>query len=256
VSWFELPWQVIAWIVLVSMLAGYVQGLLGVGYPMLATPLLALFIDLQTAMVVTVPPVIVLSIYLIFRGGNLRASVGRFWYMPVCMIGGALVGAKIFFSVDASWLLLALGVALMMYVSLDWLGRAHYPQLARWMHPLAFVCAFAAGISESSINVGGPFLLIWCLLMGLAPMTMIQILNLCFLTGKLTQVAALTAGGVAVSAWLSALPLTLAALGPFALGIRMREGADVATYRRWLRTFLALMALLLVGRFLRQAWLA
>ena len=36
----------------------------------------------------------------------------------------------------------------------------------------------------------------------------------------------------------------------------MREGADVATYRRWLRTFLALMALLLVGRFLRQAWLA
>ena len=89
-SWFELPWQVIAWIVLVSMLAGYVQGLLGVGYPMLATPLLALFIDLQTAMVVTVPPVIVLSIYLIFRGGNLRASVGRFWYMPVCMVGGAI----------------------------------------------------------------------------------------------------------------------------------------------------------------------
>jgi hypothetical protein len=41
--------------------------------------------------VVTVPPVILLSIYLIFRGGNLRASVGRFWYMPVCMIGGALV---------------------------------------------------------------------------------------------------------------------------------------------------------------------
>jgi uncharacterized membrane protein len=92
--------------------------------------------------------------------------------------------------------------------------------------------------------------------MGLAPMTMIQILNLCFLAGKITQVAALTAGGVAVFAWISALPLTLAALGPFLIGIRMREGADVATYRRWLRTFLALMALLLVLRFLRQAWLA
>ena len=92
--------------------------------------------------------------------------------------------------------------------------------------------------------------------MSLAPVTLIQILNLCFLAGKVTQVAALTAGGVAASAWLGAAPLTLAAVLPFFLGIRMREGADVATYRRWLRSFLALMALLLVLRFLRQAWLA
>ncbi len=255
-EWFELPWHALAWIVVVTMLAGYVQGLLGVGYPMLATPLLALVIDLRTAVIVTVPAILVLSVLLIFRGGKLRAGVGPFWYMPLCMVAGSLLGARIFFAVDASWLLLALGAALLMYVSLDWLGRTDYPHLKRWLHPLALLCAFAAGVSESSINVGGPFLLVWCLLMGLAPITMIQILNLCFLAGKLTQVAALTAGGVPFMAWIGALPLALVALLPFMLGIRQREGADVATYRRWLRLFLSLMALLLVLRFVRQTWLA
>lgn len=257
-QWFELSWQVIAWIVAVTLLAGYIQGLLGVGYPMLATPLLALVIDLRTAMIVTVPPIIVLSVLLIARGaggGQWRASIGRFWYMPLCMLVGALVGARIFFAVDSSWLLLALGGALLLYVSLDWLGRTEFHWLKPYVHPFAVLCAFAAGMSESSINVGGPFLLIWCLAMGLLPMTMIQVLNVCFLTGKLTQVAALTAGGVPLMAWVGALPLTLVALLPFAAGIRMREGADVATYRRWLRTFLSLMAALLILRFAREAWL-
>ena len=255
-EWFHLSWQVLLWIIAVTLLAGYVQGLLGVGYPMLATPLLALVIDLRTAMIVTVPAILVLSVILIARGGQLRSSIGRFWYMPLCMIGGSLVGARIFFAVDPSWLLLALGLALLMYVSLDWLGRSEFTWLKPYVHPFAVLCAFAAGISESSINVGGPFLLVWCLAMGLAPMTMIQVLNLCFLTGKVTQVAALTAGGVPAMAWVTALPLALVALLPFVAGLRTRERADVATYRRWLRSFLSLMALLLMLRFAHMTWLA
>ena len=255
-QWFELSWQVIAWIIAVTLLAGYIQGLLGVGYPMLATPLLALVVDLRTAVIVTVPAVMVLAVILIVRGGGLRASVARFWYLPLCMVAGSLLGAKIFFSVDASWLLLALGAALFFYVSLDWLGRTEIAVLKRHPHWFAVVCGLAAGVSESSINVGGPFLLVWCLLTGLAPVTMIQVLNLCFLTGKLTQVGALTAGGVPAQAWLTALPLAAVALPPFLAGVRMRETADIATYRRWLRTFLGLMALLLFARFATLAWLA
>lgn len=252
-EWFESAWPVLAWIVAVTMLAGYVQGVLGVGYPMLATPLLALVVDLRTAVIVTVPPVMALSAFLVFRGGNLRQSIGRFWYMPLCMMAGALLGARLFFVVDAAWLLLALGVALLLYVSLDWFGRTDFGRARRHPHLFAPVFGLLAGVSEAAINVGGPFLLIWCLAMGLVPMTMIQVLNFCFLSGKITQMAALTAGGVPPLAWLSALPLTVVAAGPFWLGMRMREGADVATYRRWLRGFLFLMALLMFARFAQQA---
>ncbi len=255
VEWMHLSWQVIAWIILVTMLAGYIQGLLGVGYPMLATPLLSLMMDLRTAVIVTVPTIMFLSAYLIFRGGNLRESVARFWYMPLCMVVGALIGARIFLSVDPSWLLLALGLALLLYVALDWLGRANFPGARRVLHPGAVLCATLAGITEAAINVGGPFLLIWCLVMGLAPVTLIQVLNLCFLTGKTTQLIALTAGGIPPIAWIAAAPLAIAALLPFRLGIRMREHADVVAYRRWLRAFLSLMALLMIVRFARQAWL-
>ncbi len=253
-EWLHLSWPIIAWIVLVTMLSGYVQGLLGVGYPMLATPLLSLVIDLRTAMIVTVPTILFLTIYLTLRGGNLRASVGRFWYMPVCMIGGGLIGARIFFALDPEWLLLALGAALLLYVSLDWLGRARIAGAQRFMHPVAAVCATLAGLTEAAINVGAPFLLIWCLVMGLAPVTMIQVLNMCFLTGKITQIGALTAGGIPAMAWASAAPLALVAAVPFWLGIRMREGADVATYRRWLRAFLSVMALVMIVRAIHHAW--
>lgn len=254
-EWLQLSWPILAWIVLVTMLSGYVQGLLGVGYPMLATPLLSLLVDLRTAIIVTVPTILLLTIYLMLRGGNLRQSVARFWYMPACMMVGGLIGARIFLTVDPEWLLLALGAALLLYVSLDWLGRARLTAGRRWLHPLAALSATLAGVTEASINIGAPFLLIWCLLMGLAPVTMIQVLNMCFLTGKLTQIGALTAGGIPAIAWLSAMPLALAAAVPFWFGIRMREGADVATYRRWLRDFLSLMALLMIIRSIHHAWL-
>ena len=253
-EWLHLSWPIIAWIVLVTMLSGYVQGLLGVGYPMLATPLLSLVIDLRTAMIVTAPTILLLTIYLVMRGGNLRLSVGRFWYMPVCMIAGGLIGARIFFALDPEWLLLALGAALLLYVSLDWLGRAKFAGGQRFMHPLAAVCATLAGLTEAAINVGAPFLLIWCLVMGLAPATMIQVLNMCFLTGKITQIGALTAGGIPAIAWVSAAPLALVAALPFLAGIRMRERADVTTYRRWLRAFLSLMALVMIARAFHHAW--
>lgn len=253
-EWLQLGWPIIAWILLVTMLAGYVQGLLGVGYPMLATPLLSLVVDLRTAMIVTAPTILILTIYLCVRGGNLRASVGRFWYMPLCMIAGGLIGARIFFALDAEWLLMALGAALLLYVSLDWLGRARIAGAQRFMHPVAAVCATLAGLTEAAINVGAPFLLIWCLVMGLAPVTMIQVLNMCFLTGKITQIGALTAGGIPAVAWLSAAPLAIVAALPFWLGIRLREAADVATYRRWLRAFLSVMALVMIVRAIHHAW--
>ncbi len=253
-EWLQLAWPIIAWIVLVTMLSGYVQGLLGVGYPMLATPLLSLVIDLRTAVIVTAPTILILTIFLCLRGGNLRVSVGRFWYMPLAMIGGGLIGARIFFALDPEWLLVALGAALLLYVSLDWLGRANIAGAQRFIHPVALVCATLAGLTEAAINVGAPFLLIWCLVMGLAPVTMIQVLNMCFLTGKITQMGALTAGGIPAMAWASAAPLALVAAVPFWLGIRMREGADVATYRRWLRAFLSLMAVVMIARSIHHAW--
>ena len=51
----------------------------------------------------------------------------------------------------------------------------------------------------------------------------------------------------------ASVPYKVVAAGPFWLGMRMREGADVSTYRRWLRGFLFLMALLMFARFAQQA---
>ena len=50
---------------------------------------------------------------------------------------------------------------------------------------------FVAGVCEAIANVAGPILLIYFMLLGLAPAQMVQTLNLCFSLGKGAQTATL-----------------------------------------------------------------
>ena len=45
--------------------------------------------------------------------------------------------------------------------------------------PFGLAFGFVAGVSEAIANVAGPLLLVYFLLLGLAPMQMVQALNLC-----------------------------------------------------------------------------
>jgi hypothetical protein len=50
-----LPLIAIAWIVLALAAAGLVHGTLGLGFPLVATPLIALITDIKTAVVLVAP---------------------------------------------------------------------------------------------------------------------------------------------------------------------------------------------------------
>ena len=57
--------------------AGLLQGAIGFGFPVIATPVLAMLMDIRTAVVVTVMPNIVTGVVTVFRGGNWSESLGR-----------------------------------------------------------------------------------------------------------------------------------------------------------------------------------
>jgi len=68
-------------------------------------------------------------------------------------------------------------------------------------------------------------------------------------------VAALSLAGVYTpAAWAAIGALTIPSVATLALGMRLRERIDAATYRRWLRKALWLMALLMVGQFATSAF--
>ena len=63
----------------IILFAGLVHGTLGLGFPLMATPLLALFVDVRSAILITLLPTVVVNVASILRGGKWRDSIGRYW---------------------------------------------------------------------------------------------------------------------------------------------------------------------------------
>jgi hypothetical protein len=241
------------WALAVIPLAAYLHGILGLGFVTIAMPLLVMVLDLRLAMVLTVPIAVALSFRLAFFGGGLRDSVGKHWYMPVFMGLGAISGAWIFQHTEQRILLLVIAGAMVLFLSIDYLKKAHLHLPRHWAHPAAMLFAFLAGNTETSVNMGSPFLLIFGLLAGYSPLAMVQLVNLCFFTGKLVHVITLSVGGESVAAvslmeWVPGLVLVPVCLWICAFGVRRREKTHVDTYRRWLKIFLKVMVVLVLGK--------
>jgi hypothetical protein len=116
--------------------------------------------------------------------------------------------------------------------------------------PFGAGIGFVAGVCEAVANVAGPILLIYFMLLGLAPAQIVQTLNLCFSLGKGAQTATWAMSGeISPRGWLLVGALAVPAVAALLVGMRVRIRIDTATYRRWLRGALWVMAALLLGQF-------
>ena len=233
-------------------LAGLVHGALGLGFPLVATPLLALITDMKTAIVFTWLPTFTVILLSIAKGGRPAETVVRFWALPLYMIVGSYLGARLLIVSDPAPFGLLLGLLVLAYLNLDRLRSL----AGRWIEEHArltrAVFGLMAGLFESTANVAGPVLLIYFLSLGLAPAVLVQALNFCFFAGKSTQGVTLAlAGGVAPAVWLSTVPFAAAGAAALFGGIALRNRISAETYRRWLRGALWVIAVLLIGQF---AW--
>jgi uncharacterized membrane protein YfcA len=241
---------VLCWIAAVILVAGFMQGALGLGFPTVATPLIAIATDIRTAVIVVLLPCLGTLVLVLFRAPHLREALRRFWAMPLCAFAGAAVGTRLFVAYPGFPYALLLAGVIVVYLNLDRLGRAEWPVVRR--HPLAFglVSGIAAGLSEGTANVAAPPLVVYYLALGLQPTLLVQSLNICFLTGKTTQFATLaTAGGIPPVQWLATLPLIALSTAGTYYGMRLRDRLDAVTYRKWLKGALFAIAVLLVGQY-------
>lgn len=250
-----IGWGGYVWIALVLATASFAHGAIGFGYPMIATPLLTLVLDLKTAILVILLPSLALIVYNAIAGGRWRDSVLRYWYMPPCLAIGAWLGTKVLIGMDAAPFVLLLALLLMLFLNLERLGKARLPWVKS--HPAASGVAFGlvSGFFEATTNVAGATLLIYFMLVGLAPTALVQVLNFSFMFGKGTQLVTWsTSGGVPWSFWASSVPWALAGFVPFWFGSQVRKRASTQAYVRWLRGFMWAMAALLLGQFAWIMW--
>ena len=87
--------EVLLYVAAVCALSGFVHGAIGFGFPLVATPLVAVVTDMKSAITLLAPVTLVLVVITALRGGDVRQLVRRFWYLPVAIAVGAWLGTKI-----------------------------------------------------------------------------------------------------------------------------------------------------------------
>lgn len=238
-------WLAVVGIVLLS---GWLHGALGLGFPLLATPALAVMMDVRSAILVTLLPTMAVNIASI--AGNRGGWDGARRHAPllVFVLIGSALGATALAVFDPSPFGLLLALLILLYL---WGGaRVSRNRLER--RPWLFMGLFglAAGFAAGTTNAMVTVLIIYFLSLETPRAVMVPALNACFLAGKVAQAVVLAAAGFVTGALvLETAPLALAALAALALGQRIQTALDTGTYRKILRVVLLLLAMVLVARF-------
>jgi len=251
-----LSWPLWAAAAGVLFVAGITQGALGFGFPAISTPLLVLMTDVKTAIILNLLPNFTVNVISTVSGGNWGASLGRYWPVAAWVLVGSFFGATFIIIAPQEPVRLLLAVAIFAYLYQHQLAKLDWSWLARRPRLSAAVFGLTGGFFSGSVNNSLPPLLIYFTLLGLELTAMTQILNLCFLGGKVVQGATLgLAGEIALTAVVANVPLTLIALAGMWIGTRLQRRISAKSYHRLLRWALLVIALVLAwqgaGYFLR-----
>ncbi len=228
--------------------AASVNGIFGIGFPLIATPLLAMITDVRTAVLLLVIPTMVLNIANIVKGGAWDKSISIYW--PLAFYGaiGSFLGTQLLIVVQPETFRPLLAGSILLYLSAEKAGIG-----LKWVknHPQMAMAVFgtSAGVLGGTVNVMLPVLVIFSLESNMEKTATIQVFNYCFLFGKLIQGAVFVhAGFFSLDIIRISVPIAIFSLIVMLLGMRLRERLNENVYRSWLRKLLLVMAVVLVSQ--------
>jgi uncharacterized membrane protein YfcA len=226
------------------LIAGLVHGMLGVGFPMVATPIIALATDVRTAILLTLIPTLVVNVITVFQGGRWGESVGRFWPTAVLVLIGSALGSQLLVRFDPAPFKLILAGVIFFYLYSRVLRKDAWSWIGRF--PVASGIGFGAvgGLVAGTSNVAVPVLIIYFTELNLTTVALVQVLNLCFLAGKVAQIGVYSLSGhLSADVLLASAPLAAVAVGALLVGNRLRRAVARDTYMRWLRRLLLVIGI-------------
>jgi len=234
-------------ITLVMVLAGFVHGTLGLGFPMVATPLLALMLDVRIAILVTLLPTAVVNLASLTGHSNWRELVRTYWMIPAFALVGSYIGTRLIAVYEPEPFQLLLALLVFVFLASNRFKPSAFNFLSYrpllTMPVLGLVAGFAAGTT----NVMVPILIIYSLSVSLSKNEMVQLFNLSFLAGKIAQIVGFGMTGTITAGFLAAtIPFALAGYIALLFGTRIRNRLPTDTFMKIIRWVLLLLGVLLI----------
>ena len=234
-------------VVPVMALAGWIHGALGLGFPMVATPLIAVFVDVKIAILLTLLPTATVNVASVVSAKNVKTAFVKYQSLIFGTLVGGVIGSMILARTEPEPFRLLLAALIMLFLVTNHFNL-RLPVAASTAVLLVF--GFCAGIAGGTTNVMVAVLIIYFLSANVQRGEMVPAMNMCFLVGKLTQIVVFLIVGVINILWLVyTVPLAAVSLGALKIGQRHGAGVDVERYRQYLQLILLVLAIVLVFQY-------
>jgi hypothetical protein len=231
----------------VVLAAAFVKGAVGFGFPTISTPVLALFIDVKSAVALLLLPNITMDAIQIVRRPGLADSLWRHAGLYAGGVVGMVGGTYLLRLATDRAALLILGAFVLVFVALNAAGLRFHVAPA-WERRVAPPVGVLAGLVGGLTNVPLPALLyLYALQMDKAEF--VRSLSLAFIILKTTQLLTVTGVGLMSPALLRlSLLATGVALAAFWLGLRVQDRMNQRAFNRAVLAVMTVVGLLLLGR--------
>ena len=231
---------------IIIFLSSLVHGSIGFGFPMIATPLLAMVTDMKTAIVYIAIPTLLINLISIFSEGNFLQAVKRFYPLAIIAMIGSAIGTQILIYSGSELFKLILAFSIFLYlfiqkfkIQMNWIREKKRLSM--------IVFGLSAGIIGGLTNVMASILIIYSLESKHSKKEIIQSTNLCFLFGKIIQIILFTRHGSFNQELLSVSfsSLIIVAIAMFA-GLMIKNKIAQDIYRKVIKVVLFVIASFLV----------
>ena len=235
-------------VAIASLIGALVKSVTGMGYPLIAIPILTLWIGVESAVAVIALPNVVANGLLSFGVRHERGATRDLPVLVVTAVLGAVAGTFLLVRAPEEPLLIGLAASVFVFV----VQRLRSPDLhldakltARWA-PLA---GLLAGLSHGAVGVSGPIVVMWLHGYRLPKDAYVFALTIIFLVGGMAQLGVLVLTGEfdqdRSTASLVALVATLCMVP---IGTRLRSRIDAVAFERLILAILVLSGAALLYR--------
>ena len=180
-------------IVVALVVGGMVKGVVSIGVPLVAMPILSHFLPIKDAVLLLSMPIILGNIPQALEGGELLPTVRRIALPLIGTVAGNIVGVSVLIALAPHRAQAAAG-AFLMLAALLLLAAPRLTLTPRWAGPAGLVLGFGAALMESIASVPGPLLAMYLIATGATGKAFTKRIAIILVVSIVTLVATFSGG--------------------------------------------------------------
>ena len=232
---------------LIVLFAGFFHGIVGFGFPMIATPLFVIFIDLKLAVLYTLFPTLITNIISLKKENSFGDIWKVFWPLILSVMVGSIIGTYLLVAYYNHYYKLVVAGVMLLYLNKERLRFSLTHAVAKQQQSVTVVIGLISGLVGGMANIMSPVLIMLILELKLDKKHTIGVLSFCFIANKTLQIMIFGYHGsfTVENSVLIALFVAIALIG-FWIGNKIHERIDEKLYTMILNRILWVISFYLI----------